>query len=126
MADDEDTRDATFFRLWIRLAERCPGRVAKALAHCIHADQYRDALEGLAIEEGLNFPASTKKIMASFQKGDRVEHMGGGTGTVTDVLDTGAVCVTYDEREGRWRGEYDEFWFRLHPNGLKKLSRAAV
>lgn len=119
--DDEDTRDALFFRLWIRLAEKSPGRCAKALARCIHEDAYRDAIETLALEEGLSFPASTKKLMASFILGTRIQHMNGCKGTVTNINDGGAVCVTFDEGDGRWKGEYPESWFKLYPKGLSKI-----
>lgn len=61
MTDDEDIRDAILFRLWIRLCERCAGRVAVALAHCIRPQEYRTALIKLAQEEGINLPACPRE-----------------------------------------------------------------
>lgn len=56
MGDDEDIRDAAFFRLWIRLASQCPSRVAIALAPCAVERDYRMALSRLAREERINLP----------------------------------------------------------------------
>lgn len=56
MADNEDIRDAALFRLWIRLADEKPSKVAVALAHCTHAEDYRVALTLLARQERINLP----------------------------------------------------------------------
>jgi hypothetical protein len=62
VSDEEDIRDATLFRLWIRLCETCPDRVASSLAHCIQPEEYRAALIKLAQEEGLNLPARLRQL----------------------------------------------------------------
>ncbi len=62
MSDEEDIRDAACFRLWIRLAEKVHGRVAKALAHCVKAEDYRHALVKLAAEEGINLPSLPRTL----------------------------------------------------------------
>lgn len=56
-----------------------------------------------------------------FKVGDPVKHMGGNIGKVTAIKEDGAVCVTYDHGKDYWKGEYDDLWFRLHPDGLTKL-----
>jgi hypothetical protein len=62
VADEEDIRDTACFRLWIKLAEKTPVRVAKALAHCIRAEDYRRALVTLAVEEGMNLPPLPRRL----------------------------------------------------------------
>lgn len=62
MADDEDIRDAACFRLWVRLAENSPIRVAKALAKCVSAEDHRKAILTLAVEEGVNLPPLPRRI----------------------------------------------------------------
>lgn len=59
-----------------------------------------------------------------FAKGDRVEHVNCGVGTVTQVTAEGNVCVTFDQGGNRpWKGEYDQRWFELHPNWLVKVDK---
>jgi hypothetical protein len=58
---------------------------------------------------------------SDFKAGDYVEHMNGDTGRVTEIKPDGAVFVTFDRGKGYWHGEYDENWFRIHPDGLKKI-----
>jgi hypothetical protein len=53
---DDDIRDAKLFRLWIRLANVKPGRVASTLARCTTEGDYREALLKLAREERINLP----------------------------------------------------------------------
>jgi hypothetical protein len=54
--NDNDVRDAALFRLWIKLADETPIRVARALARCTHVEDYRVALTLLAREERINLP----------------------------------------------------------------------
>jgi hypothetical protein len=62
---------------------------------------------------------SPAEAFHSFTVGDRVTHMNGDAGEVFEIKQDGAVCVLYDRENKSWKGEYDAFWFRLHPNGLK-------
>lgn len=62
MSDEEDIRDAACFRLWVRLAEKCPSRVAVALSRCVKAEDYRHALVTLATEEGMNLPPLPRRL----------------------------------------------------------------
>lgn len=57
-----------------------------------------------------------------FKIGDYIKHMNGDTGSVTASSD-GKVSVTFDRGKGYWKGEYDELWFRLYPDGLTKIQR---
>lgn len=56
---DDDARDGILFRFWIRAASYpngWPGDVAKALANCLTAADYRRALTELARTKGVNLP----------------------------------------------------------------------
>lgn len=56
---DDDYRDGALFRFWIRMAQYPGGKpsaVAKAIADCHTAAEYRKALTELAIAEGVNLP----------------------------------------------------------------------
>lgn len=58
--------------------------------------------------------------LPEFRVGDKVRHMNGGQGVVTDVGPLrGEDCVVVDF--GKWKGAYDAFWFRSHPTGLTKV-----
>jgi uncharacterized protein YkvS len=59
-----------------------------------------------------------------FSVGDRVEHMNGNRGTVSEILNDGSVCVKFDSGKD-WRGEYDIGWFIQWPRGLRKLTEGA-
>ncbi len=62
------------------------------------------------------------EIASMFHQGNRVYHrLLQEYGTVDRVLD-GTVNVTYDP--GKLKGEYDQDWFRLHPDLLVKTDRA--
>lgn len=54
--EDNDILDAALFRLWIRYASGSPGRVASAIAKCLSANDYRQALIALAKEDRINLP----------------------------------------------------------------------
>lgn len=65
--------------------------------------------------------AADSDTLPDFKAGDRVEHMNGTTGLVSDVKD-GAVFVTFDGGKD-WRGRYDAGWFQQWPEGLRKLEQ---
>lgn len=58
-----------------------------------------------------------------FKDGDRVRHIGRHEDGTVKLLDNGSVQVTFDNLAPSGKpsvGEYDEVWFRTHPNWLQK------
>jgi hypothetical protein len=56
--------------------------------------------------------------MRGFRRGDRVEHAMNGPGTVVNT-DANRVEVEYDHAE---RAIYDEGWFRLFADKLRRVA----
>lgn len=62
--------------------------------------------------------------VSEFAIGDYVRHMNGSTGRVTEIRDR-RVFVKFDRGPSHWRGEYDDLWFVLNPQGLTKITPPA-
>lgn len=64
-----------------------------------------------------------------FKAGDRVHHIGRKEdGTVLPFDTTGVVRVEFDKPTSRGNksiGEFDEGWFRTHPNWLLPLQQTS-
>jgi hypothetical protein len=59
---------------------------------------------------------------ADFKVGDYVEHFAGrNIGRVVEIKPDGSVQVKFDRGRDHWDGCYDNLWFRMHPDGLKKI-----
>lgn len=54
--ENEDYRDASLFRFWVKMASSEPSKVAIAISSCTSTDEYRAALTTLAIAKGINLP----------------------------------------------------------------------
>lgn len=61
---------------------------------------------------------------SDFHVGDKVEHMSGATGTITELLPDAVRVDLQNTLRGKlmnWTAEYDEAWFRKYPTGLKQI-----
>ena len=59
-----------------------------------------------------------------FSIGDKVLRGGTDRGEVEKIMPDGSVRVRFDlaDKDGKhWYGEYDEFWFRIHPELLMHI-----